>query len=109
MLILKILYLNNVSYIVDVLTRYHIRLCRSWDYTLCKNFTSFTYPQHGIKEYLPQSMLASYSLHVFENTQFYVMDQFDKWLTALFGDYMKLPPIEDRIGHGQQDCIYYWK
>ncbi len=107
-LFLKVFYLNKVGCVIDKLTKLHIRQCRYWDYSQCNYFTSFTFPKHGIKEYLPQSMLATYSLHVFEDTHFYVMDQYDEWLKALFGDYMKLPPLEQRIGNGHEN-IYYWR
>ena len=104
-LLFKLFFINHL---VDALTRFHIKCCREWNYSNCSYFTSFSYPQHRIKEYLPQTMLASYSLHVFEDTYFYVMDEYDKWLKALFGDYMMLPPIEQRKGHGQDDNNYYW-
>ena len=105
-LLLNLFYFGHV---VNAMTRFHIKQCRIWDYSKCTHFTSFTYPQHRIKEYLPQSMLASYSLHVFEDSYFYVMDQYDAWLKALFGDYMKLPPVEERHGHGQDDNKFYWR
>ena len=105
-LLLKMLFVNKV---VNILTRFHIKCCRDWDYSDCSFFTSFTYPQHGIKEYLPQTMLSSYSLHIFEDTEFYVIDEYDRWLKALFGNYMILPPVEQRNGHGQSWNIYYWR
>lgn len=105
-LLLKMLFVKQV---VNIMTRFHIKRCRDWDYSNCSYFTSFTYPQHGIKEYLPQTMLSSYRLHVFEDTEFYVIDEYDRWLKALFGNYMILPPVEQRNGHGQGDNIYYWR
>lgn len=37
----------------------------------------------------------------FEDTEFTVPSGYHKNLTEIFGDYMKLPPEEDRIGHGK--------
>ena len=104
-ILLKLVFCD---YAVNAMTRFHIKQCRVWDYSKCTYFTSFSYPQHRIKEYLPQTMLSSYSLHVFEDSQFYVINQYDKWLKALFGDYMILPSEEQRQGHGQEDNKFYW-
>lgn len=35
----------------------------------------------------------------FEGYQFDIPSNYDIYLKALFGDYMKLPPIEERVGH----------
>lgn len=35
-------------------------------------------------------------LHVFEDTSFYIPEQVDEYLKILYGDYMKLPPVEER-------------
>lgn len=35
----------------------------------------------------------------FEDSQFYIPSDYDKILRFSYGDYMKLPPKEDRIGH----------
>lgn len=35
----------------------------------------------------------------FEDTEFYIPVRYDEILTALYGDYMKLPPIEKRTPH----------
>jgi lipopolysaccharide cholinephosphotransferase len=108
-MLFKVVFINKVGLIVDYLTRLHVKNCRTWDYTQSQYFTSFTFPKHGIKEYLPQTMLTSYSLHIFEDTQFYVIDQYDSWLKALFGNYMKLPPVEEREGNGHSFNTFYWK
>ncbi len=43
----------------------------------------------------------------FENTKFATLKGWNKYLTSLFGDYMKLPPIEKRITH--HNFTAYWK
>lgn len=35
----------------------------------------------------------------FENTRVMITKHWDKWLTANYGDYMLLPPIEERKIH----------
>lgn len=37
----------------------------------------------------------------FENEKFLIMEGYDQYLTMAYGDYMKLPPVEQRVGgHG---------
>lgn len=36
----------------------------------------------------------------FENMKFKAIKNYDQWLTIRYGDYMKLPPIDQRITHG---------
>lgn len=37
----------------------------------------------------------------FEGERFYVPNQYKKHLQNLYGDYMKIPPVEDRVTHAQ--------
>ena len=43
----------------------------------------------------------------FEGVQFRAPKYYHEVLTTLYGDYMKLPPEEQRIGHHKNQC--YWK
>ena len=45
---------------------------------------------------LPQSVLNSYSKVSFEDTELMIMDGYDLYLKKFYGDYMKLPPVEDQ-------------
>ena len=50
------------------------------------------------------------SVHLtdFEDTQLYIADGFDQMMRNVYGDYMKLPPENERVP--QQDYIhFYWK
>ncbi|WP_028043616.1 LicD family protein [Candidatus Stoquefichus massiliensis] len=38
-------------------------------------------------------------LHKFEKYNFYIPKEYDRILTSMYGNYMKLPPKEERIGH----------
>ncbi len=49
--------------------------------------------RHYIEDILP---LKKYK---FEDTEFYGPNNADKILTEIYGDYMKLPPVEERKGH----------
>lgn len=42
-------------------------------------------------------LMAEMELHDFEDTQFYITKKYKDYLTLQFGDYMQLPPVEDRV------------
>ena len=51
-----------------------------------------------------------YVLKPFEDTEVMVMEDYDEILRITYGDYMQLPPEEDRVGHSTQGQIkYFWK
>ena len=41
----------------------------------------------------------SYVMKEFEGKMFKVPERYDLLLTAIYGDYMKLPPVEERVSH----------
>lgn len=45
----------------------------------------------------PANLMKNLSLHKFEDTEFYITDEYDGYLTTVFGDYMTPPKEEDRI------------
>lgn len=46
-----------------------------------------------------KNILGDFVLADFEDTQFRIPENYDYFLTIEFGDYMKLPPVKDRIYH----------
>lgn len=49
----------------------------------------------------PKSLFLNYDTIEFENEQFQCIKDFNTFLSIYYGDYMKLPPIEERVGkHG---------
>ncbi|MCH5174675.1 MAG: LicD family protein [Prevotellaceae bacterium] len=81
----------------------HIR--RMYDYNVSEYF--FATPHYGIREWQPKKNMESFELHKFEDAEFYVMSGYDANLKSLFGDYMKLPPENERETHNFNK--YYWK
>ena len=53
----------------------------------------------GLK-YLPKELMTEFKLYDFENIQVYGMKDADTYLSIVYGDYMKLPPEDQRINHG---------
>lgn len=46
-----------------------------------------------------KDMFDSYTVIEFEGMQFPVIERHKDYLSLLYGDYMKLPPVEDRVSH----------
>ncbi len=44
----------------------------------------------------------------FEDTQLYVMEGYDEFLRVFFGDYMQLPPPQERVPKQQSYIKFYW-
>ncbi len=53
----------------------------------------------GVKEVMPKSYFGEPTLYDFENIKTYGVEDADKYLTNVYGDYMKLPPVEKRVTH----------
>ena len=53
----------------------------------------------GKKEIFLTDWLQEVELYEFEGKQFYGFKEYDKLLTAVYGDYMTLPPKEKQISH----------
>ena len=61
-----------------------------------------------MNEYHRMDVLETCILHKFEDTEFFIMKGYDEALTEKFGDYMKLPPVNQRRPKQDYD-IFYWK
>jgi len=88
----------------DILDRYQ-RFLREIDYSQADHICAS--PHYGIREWQPKRFMESRILHKFEDTELYVMEEYDENLKMLFGDYMKLPPEKDRKTHDIHP--FYWK
>jgi len=51
------------------------------------------------KRMLPYKSYFEREKHVFEKEEFYTPREYDLYLTALYGDYMTLPPLDKRCSH----------
>lgn len=54
---------------------------------------------HYMKETLPVNTFLPVKKVDFEGTKSYVPGGYDSYLTHLYGDYMKMPPVEKRERH----------
>ncbi len=54
---------------------------------------------YGPRERMEKSIFEEYIDVSFEGTKYKSIKDYDKYLTNIYGDYMKLPPIDERITH----------
>lgn len=58
------------------------------------------------KEILPQNVFTEFIELPFEDSNFKAIKQYDKYLSAIYGDYMKLPPKDKRVSHHTFKAYY---
>ncbi len=86
---------------------YYIKQCKKYDFEDSTYFANYAVLHYKFKEWQPKKFMASYSLHRFEESEFFIMNGYDGNLKCLYGDYMQLPPEEKRVKH--EFYRYYWK
>ena len=52
-----------------------------------------------LKEAMPRAIMGTPTVYQFENISVYGAEHYDEYLTHLYGDWRKLPPVEKRITH----------
>lgn len=62
---------------------------------------------YGLREILDKTIFDKSVKHKFEDREFCIPVEYDKYLTTLYGDYMKLPPVEKRVTHHTFEA--WWK
>lgn len=104
-LLLKIKYLNGL-FLNRNLDRYINTISSSR-----KEYPSFwsqlAVMDNGPVEHCADTCLESFMLVPFEKFYFYIMIGYDENLKKVYGDYMKLPPEDQRYIH-QSEIKFYW-
>lgn len=59
---------------------------------------------YGKKEVLPTDIFTEYCLTSFEDRNYYCIKHPEVYLSALYGNYMELPPVEKRVSHHLYDA-----
>ena len=78
-------------------------MCKQSSFDSCDVVANF-YGNWGFKEVMEKSCFGNPTIYKFENIEVYGVEDFDKYLTHLYGDWRKLPPIEKRVSH--HDYVY---
>jgi lipopolysaccharide cholinephosphotransferase len=66
-----------------------------------------TFPHYGYKECVKGSSFLKIKERPFEGILFNTPDDYDEYLSNLYGDYMKIPPKEKQVSH--HDFIAHWR
>lgn len=64
------------------------------------DYRFFSLNGDSYKTVFKESLLNEQTVVTFENREFKTFKDYDTILTQIFGDYMKLPPLDQRIPHG---------
>lgn len=54
---------------------------------------------YGLREHLPRAVFDNYVDMLFEGRYYKCIEAYDVYLRNLYGDYMQLPPVEERVSH----------
>ena len=65
------------------------------------------FPHYGYSECVKAVGFLPIEKRVFEGELFNTPKDYDEYLSNLYGDYMKLPPVDKQVGH--HDYEIYWK
>lgn len=67
-----------------------------WSKKETKNIANIYGYKKYWKEIMPRKYIGTPILKEFEGEKFYIPEQWDNYLTHLYGNYMELPPLEER-------------
>lgn len=82
----------------------YVQLQKKYSYDDSKDLC-YTWSKRASQVIFPKSDFKDYVLLPFEDTQMRCPVGYDNFLTVLFGDYMKLPPEEERVPCHETDII----
>ena len=60
---------------------------------------------YGIKEVVPSPVFSTVSSLSFEGKDYPAIKDYNTYLTSIYGDYMKLPPLEKQVSHHLYDAF----
>jgi len=72
--------------------------CKTYDFDNCK-YGGNVFGNWGAKEIMPSAIMGHPTLYSFGDLKIYGAERADEYLTHLYGDWRKLPPVEKRITH----------
>ena len=72
--------------------------CRTYDFDMCE-IGGNVFGNWGEKEIMPSSIMGTPKLYRFGDMEIYGAEHANEYLTHLYGDWRKLPPVEKQITH----------
>lgn len=86
----------------------HDRLIREKDFDSSAYVADLAFMQYGIREIHKKEIFSRFMLHKFEGREYMITKDYDQFLRDTFGDYMQLPPENERVPrHSFNE--FYWK
>lgn len=83
-----------------------LEICHRFDYENSENVSIVSY-SGDCKLFFPRAIMDDYISLPFEDSSFFVIRDYIQYLESEFGDYMELPPENERFIHDMHR--YYWK
>lgn len=77
-------------------------LAQKYDYDKSNWIGNFSWSQYGMRERVPKEWFTERVKLPFEGYEFWAPKEWDKYLTRIYGDYMKLPPEDQRVNHNME-------
>ena len=87
----SILSVNNIVKKIDILSHKHSYDDSRWCGAL--------YSVWGTKEIVKKEVFGKPTLYKFEDTEIYGVEKYDQYLTSVYGDWRKMPPMSKRVTH----------
>lgn len=79
--------------------KWYVNSSRKYSYEKSEYVGLSVMYRSDIKEKYSKKLLEERIKLPFEGHEFFVPKYYDAWLTHIYGDYMKLPPIEQQVTH----------
>lgn len=102
----KIIHANlNVNRINNKIQKIYLQN----NYTTALYVSQIVCGGNGDKEFFEKKMFEQYTKVEFEGYTFMAISDYDTYLKKNYGDYMKLPPIQEREQHSSGHTHFYWQ
>ena len=92
---------------LDEVNREMDRIIRSVPWGSTSHWSQMACMDEGVKMYQLTEDFQHTILMPFEGKEFMVLAEYDRELRKIYGDYMQLPPVEERVPH-QTFVSFYW-
>lgn len=94
----------------DIINRRSIKLQTSHDFGTSSFCGQMAFLNMWDRKRMPREWYdCEYVLQPFEDTKFLITKEYDGVLSSLYGNYMELPPVKDRVPGHSKLVNYYWR
>ncbi len=97
---IKLLHFLLKGFSLKTLHNHTERLMCKWNDRPCDYYVNWASHYHFLKQTMPKKWYEPASELIYSGKYYCVPHEWDKVLTRLYNDYMKLPPKDEQNGHG---------